>query len=139
MCGCVGGGGCRGRESTERSFDVARHTDGYGAGGEVVFDGEADISVTGPVFFDSVGEPQHPEKVFDIRFIAVLDAKVVDHKGEGDGPCCMSDQAAGVRCLVVVVTREEVNEPALRDEAGLFETIDAFGDFNHGEVAVKDD
>ena len=57
MCGRVGGLGCRGRESTERSFDVARHTDGYGASGEVVFDGEADISVTSPVFFDSVGKP----------------------------------------------------------------------------------
>lgn len=102
MCGRVEGGGRRDRESTERSFDVARHTDGYGAGGEVVFDGEADISVTSPVFFDSVGEPQHPEKVFDIRFVAVLDAKIVDHEGEGDGPCCMSEQAAGVRCLDVV-------------------------------------
>jgi len=51
----------------------------------------------------------------------------------------MSEQAAGVRCLDVVVTCKEVNEPALRDDAGLFETIDALSDFNHCEVAIKDD
>ena len=60
----------------------------------------------------------------------VLDAEVINHKGEENGARFMAEEAGGVFTLVVAVFGKVGNEGVVGDAAGLGEAIHAFVDFD---------
>ena len=69
----------------------------------------------------------------------VLDGEVVYHQCERYREGIVTEEAGGVGCLVVTMLGEQCAELCVRKATGLWESIDAFGDADHGPVVVPCD
>ena len=117
-------GTCEGRQARSRAWNVNKFF------GVVPFDSEATIKFAFPVGGKGVKVLQGIDEMVGIVFANIFDAKVVNNEAEGDVTALVPPKAGGLRRWGVAVFGEVGLESNVGKEAGLFEAVHAFANFN---------
>ena len=72
------------------------HGQFHGTVGVVPVEVNANVSVAFPVGFHWVVVTDDFLKMESISFVDILDSKVINNKGEGDGPCFVKEETSSV-------------------------------------------
>ena len=93
---------------------------------------EATVFGSGPVCLEDVLFGKYGLEVFNVGFVGVLDAKVVDDQGEFDVSGIVLPKTGGNGAGRVAVGLEELGKSFVGDDAGLWEAIHAsFNSYAH--------
>jgi hypothetical protein len=77
------------------------------------------------------------QEMFSMLALVVLDAEVIDYEDKHDRPPFMTPKAGGSSALVGSVHFQALGEQVIGQFSGLFEAIDAFGDFKVDVAIVR--
>ena len=116
-------------ELGKRFGNILGHRDVDVASIVVPVDGEAKVTGAGPIFGKGIFLFEGMEQVVGVRAREVFDAEVVNGKGECGGACVVYPNTRRVANWVVAEGGKVVAELFVGENAGLFEAVHAFSNF----------
>ena len=132
MRGMLRSGGCRVFKCVKCLGDVPRHRNVDKT--LFIIPGEVETEVRGPRPVGGVGvtSGQGGEQVINVGFVKILNAKIVDGKGEGEGLGGVAPETGGVRDGSVTKRCQVSAQLIVGKDGGFFQAIHSFSDLDVG-------
>ena len=125
-------------EASQSAGDVTWHGNVNVTVGVIPGQSEAAVQRAVPLCGDGVELAKRSDEMLSVVFADILDAEVVDNKGEGDGSSVVTKKSGSVWSGVVTVFLKMLDEALIGQNPSLRKAVHSLADLHHDMVVVNE-